>query len=336
MKVTSMRKKQSRKPHSPSRASSDAPTSGAFAGPRNGKNKATRPQGQTQKSSPHVSKPHHRGHSRGQERAHERGQDRSQERHVHRGGMFYPKDAVIIWGRHAVGEALKNPARKFSKLYIAPDMKDWLDQTNTNHDLDITVMDKPAMTESLSTISRDDHIVHQGVVAMARPLVQPSLDDWLDDDINAEDRPLVVMLDQITDARNIGAIMRSARAFRASAIIATDRHCPEENGAMLRTASGAMDHLPLIRVVNLARAMEKLQDHGFMLAGMTARGDVPLQSLADHDRLGIVLGAEGKGLRRLTEDHADLLVRIPIDDQAESLNVSNAAAVALYAAQRQG
>ena len=104
---------------------------------------------------------------------------------------------------------------------------------------------------------------------------------------------------------------------------------------MLRTASGAAEHIPLIRVVNLARGIEKLQDHGFMIAGMTAAGETPIRSLAEHDRLGIVMGAEGKGLRRLTEEHADLLVRIPIDDEAESLNVSNAAAVALFAAQRE-
>jgi len=244
-----------------------------------------------------------------------------------------PRDAVMIWGRHAVGEALKNPKRRFLSLYAAPDMKDWLAEVMPSKDIKITTMDKAVMSDALQSFSRDEHIVHQGIVAIARPLDQPSLDDWLDH-LNAP-RPIVILLDQITDARNIGAIMRSARAFKASAIIATDRHCPEENGAMLRTASGAMDHLPLIRVVNLARAMEKLQDHGFILAGMTARGETPLPRLADHDRLGIILGAEGKGLRRLTEDHADLLVRIPIDDDAESLNVSNAAAVALYAAQRQ-
>ena len=239
----------------------------------------------------------------------------------------------MIWGRHAVGEALKNPSRRFLSLYAAPEMKDWLTDLLPSQDLKIITMDKVVMSDALQAFSRDEHIVHQGIVAIARPLDQPSLDDWLE--AITSPRPLVLLLDQITDARNIGAIMRSARAFKACAIIATDRHCPEENGAMLRTASGAMDHLPLIRVVNLARAMEKLQDHGFILAGMTARGDTPLPHLAEHDRLGIILGAEGKGLRRLTEDHADLLVRIPIDDEAESLNVSNAAAVELYAAQRQ-
>ena len=321
MKVTSMRKKQSRKPQSPVSRS--------------------KPKGQHERNQarpPHQNKANKRpavGHS-----------------------ISCPRDAVMIWGRHAVAEALKNSKRKILKLFITQDMKDWVIEQQPDQDFDITVMDKSALSDGLRGASLDDNIVHQGIVAIARPLAQPSLDDWLDDlpddhmnpdpmpdekphhekphhDRTHRDRPLVVLLDQITDARNIGAIMRSARAFRASAIIATDRHCPEENGAMLRTASGAMDHLPLIRVVNLARAMEKLQAHGFMLAGMTARGETPLNALSDHHRLGIIMGAEGKGLRRLTEDHADLLVRIPIDDQAESLNVSNAAAVALYAAQQQ-
>ncbi len=300
MKVTSMRKKHPRKAQSSSSDPKQRVKQGAK--PRSGQ-----PKGQHNHAS------------------------RSKSGEMSGSAITCPRDAVMIWGRHAVGEALKNPKRKFLKLYASPDMMDWLAEHNRLHDLQPIVMEKPAMTEGLRTATPDDQIVHQGIIAIARPLHQPSLEDWLDQ--LDDERPLVVLLDQITDARNIGAIMRSARAFRVSAMIATDRHCPDENGAMLRTASGAMDHLPLIRVVNLARAMEKLQDHGFMLAGMTARGDVPLRQLADYDRLGIIMGAEGKGLRRLTEDHADLLVRIPIDDQAESLNVSNAAAVALYAAQ---
>lgn len=301
MKVTSMRKKQPRKPQSSS-------------------------SGQK-----HASEQRRKAPSKQRSGAQNFGKNASKNSSPDHKTIHCPRDAVLIWGRHAVGEALKNPKRKFLNLYVSPDMKDWANDMNQTHDLRPQVMEKSAITDQLRSDSSDDHIVHQGVVAVARPLSQPSLDDWLDD-LN-DPRPLVVLLDQITDARNIGAIMRSARAFRVAAIIATDRHCADENGAMLRTASGAMDHLPLIRVVNLARAMEKLQDHGFMLAGMTAKGETPLNQLASYDRLGIIMGAEGKGLRRLTEDHADLLVRIPIDDEAESLNVSNAAAVALYAAQ---
>ncbi len=245
-----------------------------------------------------------------------------------------PRDSVIAWGRHAVDAAINSQTRKILKLYIAPDMIEHVrDLIGTGHSIDTDVMDKGTLSDAVSKhLPADEKAVHQGIVAVMRPLNPPSLEDWLD---NIEDeRVVVLVLDQITDGRNIGAMMRSARAFGAKAIITTDKHCPPETGVMLRTASGAAEHIPLIRVVNLSRGIEKLQDHGFMVAGMTAAGQTPLKSLADHDRLGIVMGAEGKGLRRLTEEHADILVRIPINDDAESLNVSNAAAVALYAAQR--
>ena len=317
MKVTSMRKKHQHPSKLQSSGRKDAQKNNAKSGKRAFK------QDPSNQSKPARNRSNPSSHA-----------SKSEARHS---AISIPRDAVVIWGRHAVGEALKNPQRKISKIYVTPDMTDWLaeyiDYHETREKLDIQRIDKSALSDGLRASISDEHIVHQGIVAMARPLNQPSLEDWLED--QSEDRSIVILLDQITDARNIGAIMRSARAFRATAIIATDRHCPEENGAMLRTASGAMDHLPLIRVVNLARAMEKMQDHGYMLAGMTARGQTPLPALAEHHKLGIILGAEGKGLRRLTEDHADILVRIPIDDQAESLNVSNAAAVALYAAQPQ-
>lgn len=239
----------------------------------------------------------------------------------------------MIWGRHAAEEALKNPKRKILRVYVAPDVMPWLRDVDIAHDIEEVIeIDKASLSHALNAKEgQDEKAVHQGIVVVARPLPQLILQDWLEE--LDDPRPVVMLLDQITDARNIGAIMRSARAFGANALIATDRNCPLENGGMLRTASGAAEHIPLIRVVNLARAMETLQDHGFILAGMTAHGQTPLSSLADHERLGIVMGAEGKGLRRLTEEHADLLVRIPINDEAESLNVSNAAAVALYAAQ---
>ena len=142
----------------------------------------------------------------------------------------------------------------------------------------------------------------------------------------------LVLLDQLSDPRNVGAIMRSARAFGVAGLITTFRNAAEENGVLARTAAGALDHVPLIRVVNLARTIEQLQDNRFLVAGLAGEGDVEVGSLAAHQRLAIMLGAEGSGLRRLSRDHCDMLVRININDDAESLNVSNAAAIALYAA----
>jgi len=235
----------------------------------------------------------------------------------------------MIWGRHAAEAALRNPKRRISAIYLDPGQAEWFQSLElaSSHPAPI-MMDKIAMAASLD---HEDKAVHQGIIVITAPLEAPHLDDWLAQDL--PERPLVLLLDQITDTRNIGAIMRSARAFRAAAIIATDRHCPEENATMLRAASGAAEHIPLIRVTNLVQAMETLKDHGFTLAGLAAQGSTPIRHLVQEQRLGLVLGAEGKGLRRLTAERADLLARIPIDDEAESLNVSTAAAVALFAVQ---
>ena len=129
--------------------------------------------------------------------------------------------------------------------------------------------------------------------------------------------------------------MRSAQAFGVAGVITTFRNAANENGVLARAASGALDHMPLIRVVNLARAIEKIRYHGFFVAGLAGDGITDVSSLGPHKHLAIVLGAEGRGLRRLSRDHCDVLVRINIDNNSESLNVSNAAAVALYAASQQ-
>ncbi len=239
-----------------------------------------------------------------------------------------PEGSVLIWGRHAAEAVLANPERKISALYLTREAAEWFRNLTPGCALpEPRLVDRAMLIDALP---RDEKPVHQGVVMVARMLEPPSLDEFLAAPL--PDRPLVILLDQVTDCRNIGAIMRSARAFGAAGLITTDRHSPPESAAILRTASGAAEHIPLIRVVNLSRAMELLKDHGFMLAGMTARGDTPISALARHDRLGIIMGAEGKGLRRLTEERADIRVRIPIDDAAESLNVSAATAVALFAA----
>ncbi|MGC6485236.1 MAG: 23S rRNA (guanosine(2251)-2'-O)-methyltransferase RlmB [Candidatus Puniceispirillales bacterium] len=245
-----------------------------------------------------------------------------------------PRDAVMIWGRHAAEAVLANPRRQITGLYLSPDAAEWLAEQHLATTLpDPVMMDKSALDQALAqTLAGEEKAVHQGIVIVARPLTPPDLETFLESPLG--ERPLVILLDQITDSRNIGAIMRSARAFGAAAIITTERHCPQENAMMLRAASGAAEHIPLIRVTNLARAMETLQDNGFVLAAMTARGDTPLSRLAEEDRLGLIMGAEGKGLRRLTLEHSDCHVSIDINPEAESLNVSTAAAIGLYAAGR--
>ena len=253
-------------------------------------------------------------------------------------------DQVMIYGRHPAAAALANPARKIKVIYVTDDAQNWIKADHgaalARRNLTPVVVDRADMGDALPP--QDKH-VHQGVVIVALPLSPPSLDEWLDDwldnrlddnqnDGQAAKQTVLVMLDQITDGRNIGAIMRSALAFGAHAIITTDRNTPTETGAMLRAASGAAEHMPLIRVVNLSRAITLLQDHHFIVAGLDARGTADLTGCANEDRLVLVLGAEGSGLRHLTREKVDQLIRIPMSDHAESLNVSNAAAVALYAA----
>ena len=239
-----------------------------------------------------------------------------------------PSGSVLIWGRHAAASALSNPRRKIKSLYVTEQGLAWLQGLSSEHHLKPTLVSKGVLEAALTA---EEKAVHQGVLVCASPLESPSLEDWLS---SMPQRCVVLVLDQVTDSRNIGAIMRNAWAFETSAIITTHRHCPKENGVMLRAASGASEHIPLIKVVNLARALETLKDSGFAVAGMSAEGDAPISALAKEERLAIILGAEGKGLRRLTEEKADMLVRIPINDRASSLNVSVAAAIALFASRQ--
>ena len=256
-----------------------------------------------------------------------------------------PQNGYFIWGRHAVFAALANPDRRIQQLYVAADSADsleteigHLDQQRQN-DIPTQQMIERARLDSIG--GAGEKAVHQGMAAAVWPLDSPHLDDFLaglaaSQDITAtadSASPVrLLLLDQLSDPRNVGAIMRSARAFSVAGLITTFRNAAEENGVMARTASGALDHVPLIRVVNLARAIEQLQDNGFLVAGLAGEGDVEVGALAAHQRLAIMLGAEGSGLRRLSRDHCDMLVRININDDAESLNVSNAAAITLYAA----
>ena len=170
---------------------------------------------------------------------------------------------------------------------------------------------------------------HQGLVAEVDPLE----DIWLGDllhEVQDNQRPLVV-LDQVTDPHNVGAILRSAAAFDAVGIVTQDRHAPPESGTVARSASGALETVPWIRVVNLARALEEIAEAGFWRIGLTGHANQTLAEAMGTQRICIVLGAEGEGMRQNTETHCDELAKLPISPKVESLNVSNAAAIALYA-----
>lgn len=170
---------------------------------------------------------------------------------------------------------------------------------------------------------------HQGVVIEVEPLE----DEWLGDILAAApERATLLVLDQVTDPHNVGAILRSAAAFGVIGIVTQDRHSPPEGGALAKAASGALERVPWVRVVNLARALEEIAQAGFWRIGLAGDADTDLATALGPPRVALVLGAEGPGLRHNTRDHCDALARLPISDAVESLNVSNAAAVALYAA----
>lgn len=229
--------------------------------------------------------------------------------------------APRFWGRHAVSAALANPARAVRKLWATHEGAAGIDLPQ-----DIPV-EMAGVADLGRLVSHD--APHQGLVIEVEPLSGIALEDLLAD---AEDgRPLVI-LDQVTDPHNAGAVMRSALAFNALGLVTQDRHAPPESGALARAASGALELLPWCRVVNLARALDRIADAGFWRIGLAGESDTDLADALGGKRIALILGAEGAGMRPNVASRCDALARLPISDRIESLNVSNAAAIALYAA----
>jgi 23S rRNA (guanosine2251-2'-O)-methyltransferase len=226
-----------------------------------------------------------------------------------------------FWGRHAVTAALANPERTVRKIWGTREALDALDLPPV---LPITYAD----VADLARLVPSD-APHQGLVAEVDPLE----DIWLGDLLQqgADDQRPLVILDQVTDPHNVGAILRSAAAFDALGIITQDRHAPPESGTVARAASGALESVPWARVVNLARALEEISEAGFWRIGLAGEATETLDNAIGQSRIALVLGAEGEGMRQNTAAHCDLLARLPISHKVESLNVSNAAAIALYA-----
>ena len=229
---------------------------------------------------------------------------------------------VRLWGRHAVEAALMNPERQHRKLWATREGIESLDG-----DLPADFPIEYADAHDLARLVAKD-APHQGLVLECAALEDRFLDEVLDGDPACP----VVVLDQVTDPHNVGAIMRSALAFGAAAIVTQDRHAPPEGGVIAKAASGALEKLPWIRVVNLARALEELAEAGYWRIGLTGHTETTLAEALPAGPVAIVLGAEGEGMRHNIETHCDALAKLPISEEIESLNVSNAAAIALYAA----
>jgi 23S rRNA (guanosine2251-2'-O)-methyltransferase len=172
---------------------------------------------------------------------------------------------------------------------------------------------------------------HQGLIIEVEPLEDIWLGDLLEQGQGEDDRRPLVVLDQVTDPHNVGAILRSAAAFNALGIVTQDRHSPPESGAVARTASGALEIVPWVRVVNLSRALGEIAEAGYWRVGLAGEATETLANVIGAARVALVLGAEGEGMRHNTMQHCDQLARLPISPRIESLNVSNAAAIALYA-----
>ncbi|HEU4961730.1 MAG TPA: 23S rRNA (guanosine(2251)-2'-O)-methyltransferase RlmB [Sphingomonas sp.] len=233
-----------------------------------------------------------------------------------------PASRPRFWGRHAVLAALANPERMVRKLWGTREALASLDLPPV---LPITYAD----AADLGRLVPPD-APHQGLVAEVEPLDEIWLGDLLERRTEAK-RPLLV-LDQVTDPHNVGAILRSAAAFDALGIVTQDRHAPPESGVVARAASGALELVPWVRVVNLARALDEIAEADFWRIGLTGNTETALADALGSPQVALVLGAEGEGMRQNTEAHCDVLARLPISPRIESLNVSNAAAIALYAA----
>jgi 23S rRNA (guanosine2251-2'-O)-methyltransferase len=226
-----------------------------------------------------------------------------------------------LWGRHAVAAALDNPQRRVIKAWATRDAAEFMQFPG---DVPLTFAD----VADLGRLVPAD-APHQGVVVEVEPLDEVWLDQVLG---GADEKAVLLVLDQVTDPHNVGAILRSAAAFGAIAMVTQDRHSPPESGALARAASGALEVVPWVRVVNLARALEEIAEADFWRIGLAGDAETLLKDALGPSRIGLVLGAEGAGLRSNTREHCDALARLPISGAVESLNVSNAAAVALYAA----
>jgi len=230
--------------------------------------------------------------------------------------------AVRLWGRHAVEAALKNPNRSHRKLWAT---REGIATLDGELPADFTI--EYCQAADLGRLVAKD-APHQGLVLECDALEDVFLDEVLDGD---PARPLIV-LDQVTDPHNVGAILRSAAAFNACAIVTQDRHAPPESGTLAKSASGALEIVPWVRVVNLARALEEIAESGYWRIGLAGEAKSTLSQAMTAGPIALVLGAEGEGMRRNITEHCDSLARLPINAAMESLNVSNAAAVALYAA----
>ncbi len=245
-----------------------------------------------------------------------RSRGRGAEQRTESGGIW-------LWGIHAVRAALANPARKSRKLLISGSAEPELRALAVKSKVLVETADHHAIDRALP---RD--AVHQGVALLTTPLAEADIHDAIE---GIPEPRRLILLDQVTDPHNLGAILRSSAAFGVCGVIVQDRNSPPEGGVLAKAASGALELVPVVRVVNIARALDELGELGFLRVAMADEAAEPIEDVDLSRDVVLVLGAEGEGLRRLTREKCDVAVRLPTRPEMPSLNVSNAAAVALYA-----
>lgn len=227
---------------------------------------------------------------------------------------------VRIYGVHAVKAALKNPQRSVCGIYATPNAMQWVNETVAGKRLTIHSVTPKDLDRMLG-----EDTVHQGVLLEAMPLPEPDMGIL-------ENAKLVLLLDQVTDPHNVGAILRSAAAFGVDALIMTARHSPPLHGTLAKVASGGLEHVPILTPTNLARTLDLLGELGFTRIGLDSGSETVFENYPQPERLALVLGAEDRGLRRLTVENCDAVCSLTAPGAIQSLNVSNAAAIALYVA----
>jgi 23S rRNA (guanosine2251-2'-O)-methyltransferase len=231
-------------------------------------------------------------------------------------------DSVFLHGKHPVEAALKNKNRECLRLIASKKGLEQLDRNCLRSDLkfqEVTDFDLGQMIMGDSP--------HQGLLLEVRPLPGPDIHDFTP--IEGQ-KNIILMLDQVTDPHNVGACMRSAAALGARALITQDRNSPSENGVLAKSAAGGLETLPWLQVPNLVQAIDTLQEFGYWSVGLDGNTDSSIRDVSLGDNILLIMGSEGKGMRPLTRKNCDLIAKIPMTGAVESLNVSNAAAIALY------
>lgn len=236
-------------------------------------------------------------------------------------------DTYWLYGKHPVISAIKNPSRKIFKLCVTKNTVDFIKKN-----IGIYIEKKNIKIEVLTNIEISSKIeinesIHQGVAIMVKRLDAPSIDNLIN---NIKNKSIIVCLDQINDPQNIGAIIRSSLAFAADAIITTKDNAPLEGASLVKASAGAYELMPYIQVVNMARTLKSLKDKGFWVASITQNGDSNIDDVSKFNKIALVLGSEGKGIRDINLKQSDIKIKIDMSNKLESLNVSNAAAIVLH------